>query len=150
MILIRHATNDDLPWLLEQLPALDRFFGSSRSLMPTLEYAEDLLRMLIAEHPVLIASTDNGPIGFLAGHLMSHPLNPERTVLNAILWWVMPQYRGSRAGYQLLRAFLALGKERADWVTMTVQPQTPIDPSGLTALGFQPTDVTYTYFKQAA
>ena len=144
MILIRQAELSDIPWLLEQLQELDQFFGSSRSLFPTIEYAESMLRALITEQPFLVADMDKvGPVGFIGTLLGPHPFNPERIVLNALLVWVQPAHRGSRAFYQLLRAFNRIGEEQAHSTTFTVQPNTCVDPASLTALGYVPRDITY-------
>lgn len=143
MIVIRQATALDIPWLIQQLHAMDDLFGSSRGLFPSLDYAETFIGQLIDSQPFLVADMDSGPVGFLSMHIGPHVLNPERTVCNALFWWVQPQHRGSRASYQLLRAFIAIGKQRAHMITMTVQPYTPVDPSSLTGLGFEPADITY-------
>ena len=40
---VRRATTGDVPWLLEQLRAFDRFFGARHSLFPDEHYARAML-----------------------------------------------------------------------------------------------------------
>lgn len=141
-IAVRPATLEDIPWLLEQLAAFDQFFGSSRSLFPSIEYAESTLALLITEHLFLVAES-NGPLGFIAGMVVPHTLNPAITVLSELFWWVAPQHRGSRAGLLLLNAYVAAGKQRAHWVTMTLEADSPVAPRCLEQRGFRLKETTY-------
>lgn len=132
-----------MPWLLGQLQAFDRFFGSSRSLFPTMEQAEATVTMLLTEHVFLVAANDHGPLGFIAGILTPHLFNPAVVVLSEVFWWVPVEHRGSRAGALLLAAFMAVGKARAHSIVMTLEAESPIEPRSLTRLGFRPKETNY-------
>ena len=140
---VRPASPADIPWLLEQLQAFDRFFGAARSLFPTMDYAESVLRGLIADQVFLIADNDHGPVGFIAGFVTAHVLNPAITVMSELFWWVAPDARGSRAGAALLTAFLAIGKMRSDWIVMTLEAESPVNPATLLSRGFRVKETAY-------
>jgi hypothetical protein len=101
-IAVRTAVAADVAWLLQQLAHFDAFFGSSRSLFPDEAYAVETLTKLIATEPFFIAADARGPVGFIAGLLTPHLLNPSIRVLSELFWWVVPEARGSRAGFLLL------------------------------------------------
>lgn len=143
MISVRPAGLDDLPWLLEQLLAFDKFVGSSRSLFPTLDVAEDIVSGLVLNHPFFIAQNASGPIGFIAGMLTPHYLNPSITVLAELFWWVPEEHRGSRAGALLLAELLAVGRRCADQIIMTLETESPVAPRSLINRGFREKETSY-------
>lgn len=142
-ITVRRAIASDIPWLLGQLHEFDVFFGSSRSLYPDPETAEAIVSGLVAEHPFYIAENEREPIGFIAGAVHAHPFNPSLRVLSEMFWWVAQPFRGSRAGHLLLREFIAFGKANADWIVMTLEHESPVNPETLTRRGFRPKETSY-------
>lgn len=131
-----------MPWILEQLRAFDRFFGARRSLFPDEDYATTQLRQLIASGPFFVADEQlpkGEPIaciGFIAGFVAPHFMNPSLHVLNELFWWVDASFRGSSAGARLLDAFLAYGREHADWIVFTLEAKSPVNPATLERKGF--------------
>jgi hypothetical protein len=142
-VIVRPATTDDIPWLLAELAAFDRFFGSSRSLFPSIEYAEGVLTGVMTDHLFLVAESPHGPAGFIAGTITPHGLNPAIVVLAELFWWVAPEHRGSRAALLLLNAYVAAGKARAHWITMTIEAESPIGPHMLYRRGFRFKEASY-------
>lgn len=143
MITVRRAVAADVPWLLDQLRDFDAFYGSSRSLYPDLDVAEQIVAGLVDTQPFFIAENADGPIGFVAGFLAPHNLNPEIRVLCEQFWWVDPAYRGSRAGLALLNELIAFGRVHADWIIMTLEHESPVNPQTLTRRGFRPKETSY-------
>lgn len=143
MVTVRRAEQEDTPWLLQQLQAFDAFFGSSRSLFPDVSYAEATLFTLIDSQPFWVADDANGPVGFIAGVLAPHYLNPAIRQLTELFWWVTKEARGSRAGALLLAEFMAFGKANADWIVMTLEAESPIDPASLINRGFRLKESSY-------
>ena len=142
-IAIRPATTADMPWLLEQLKAFDTFFGSSRSLFPDADTAERILADLIGTQPMLVAENGTSLVGFICGAIHPHPYNPDLTVLTELFWWVAEEYRGSRAGLALLNEFVSIGKAHADWIVMTLESESKVDPDHLYRRGFRMKEVSY-------
>lgn len=138
---IRQAVSADVPWLLQELAAFDRFYAAKHSLVPPdPAVAAATVAGLIAEHPFFIAIDDatNVPIGFIAGALVPHLFHPELRTLAELLWWVVPERRGSSAGGRLLAHFEAYGRAHADWIVLTLDVNSPIHPATLERRGFSP------------
>lgn len=136
-VTIRPATAADVPWLLAELQSFDRFFGARHSLMPDSAHATETLGALIQHHVVLLADAPRGPVGFIAGVLAPHFFNPAITHLSELFWWVIPSARGSSAGARLLHAFEAIGRREAQWITMTLESDSPVDPASLLRRGYR-------------
>lgn len=142
-IFVRGAALTDVPWLLEQLMAFDKFFGASHSLFPDAELAEATITTLVESQPFFVAESVDGPVGFIAGAIVRHPYNPDLIVLDEIFWWVAEPFRGSRAGLLLLNEFIRYGERNADWIKMTLEQESPINPTTLTRRGFRPKETAY-------
>lgn len=100
--------------------------------------------MMIDRHVVFIAdSKDAKPIGFVGGYSIPHPFNPDIKLLSEMFWWVSEEHRGSRAGLMLLNAFTSYGKEHADWVTMAIEHNSPINERALTKRGYKLQERSY-------
>lgn len=138
MITVRRAQLTDSPWLLTQLKAFAQFFGSKHSLFPTEDdQILDTLHSMVESKVFFVAENGTNAVGFIAGMLSEHPYNPKITVLSELFWWVQPEYRGSSAGARLLRAFEDYGRANADWVVMTLETKSPVDPRSLEKRGFK-------------
>jgi hypothetical protein len=141
---IRKATVADMPWLLEQLAAFDRFFGSSRSMFPpSMDVAEQKLHYLINDHVFMIAEeAEYGPVGFIAGFQHEDFLSL-RPRLTELFWWVAEPYRRSRAGLLLLNAFIAYGRTLGADIAMSLLSGSPVNVDTLTRRGFVPKETSY-------
>lgn len=140
---VRPATSDDVIWLVDQMRAFDQFFGATRSLFPDVPQAIEIVEQLVAQHPFWVAESAKGLVGFIAGALTPHPYNPSITVLSELFWWVDEQERGSRAGALLLAAFITFGEQHADWIVMTLEEASPVNPATLERRGFKPYERSY-------
>ena len=150
MIQIRRATESDIPWLLTQLKAFDKFFAASRNLFPDDEHATNFLKALMAPDAgcFFVAEGKDGLLGFIAGILTPHAYNPSIRVLNELFWWVAREWRGTSAGSRLLAAFTEFGQNNADWVVMTLETRSPIDPRSLERRGFKAYETNYLWEPQ--
>lgn len=148
-IAVRPATEADIPWLLEQLPAFDREYPSTLSFVPTATYAVAQLRELVAGGACFVAWAMSGEhaverLGFIAGQVLpGHLYNPGIRTLACLLWWVLPAHRGTSAAHRLLDAFTAHGREYADWTTLSLPVTTPMHLRSLERAGFRAQEVTY-------
>lgn len=140
MIMIRKANGSDAEWLGSQLREFSRFFGTVRALYPSdPAVALAIVHHMIAtlEFFVAIDNRTGEPLGFIAGMLGPHPMNPDIRTLSEVFWWVTPARRGSTAGHRLLEHFIEFGHKRADWIVMTLEAKSPVDPSALERRGFR-------------
>jgi len=140
VIRIRPAFHVDLPWLIEQLKAFDEFVASRQSLFGA--DAPAMIEKLVADQVVLIAEGEERH-GCIGGTLAPHPFNSEIVVLTEMFWWVMPEHHGTSAGARLLQAFTAYGQENADWIIMTLEAKSPVNPANLERKGFALLESSY-------
>jgi hypothetical protein len=138
---VRPAASHDVLWLAHQLADFAEFYGTQQSLYPDEKTARYLLAELIDAQPFFIADVDVGldsrwPVGFIGGALAPHPYNPAIRVLSEMFWWVIPEYRQTRAGLLLLEAFIAHGEAHAEWIHFTLEAKSPVNERTLTKRGF--------------
>lgn len=144
-MIIRQAQGSDIPWLLAECKAFDQFFGAKHSLFPDEETAIEKISELMNPEVgcFYVAETDLARVGFIVGILSPHYFNPRLRTLAELLWWVNPLYRGTRAGLALLEAYIRFGAQHADQVVMTLEENSPINPSSLTKRGFRLKESNY-------
>ncbi len=137
---VRTAVQEDVPWLLQQARAFDAAAGFKHGLMPADEEAISLLHALVGAHVVFVAEVNNCPAGFIAGWYGAHPFNQKVRTLTEVLWWVVPEHRGSRAGLMLLERFEQCGRHIADWTILTLEHDSKMREAHLTKRGFRQTE----------
>lgn len=140
---VRAAAKEDIPWLLRQARAFDAAAGFKRGLMPEDAEALDLLEVLVENHPVFVAVVDEEAAGFIAGWYGAHPFNHKVRTLTEVLFWVAPEYRGTRAGLKLLDKFEECGRGIADWTVFTMEHDSPMRAEHLTKRGFRQIEKTF-------
>lgn len=73
-----------------------------------------------------VAKKDGTPIGALGAILVPNVFNPELTTLAEMFWFVLPEYRNTRAGGLLLLALDKAGQEKADEITLSLLPSSTV------------------------
>lgn len=143
-IWVRRAYHDDVPWLLDELREFSEFFGSKHPLFPDdREHAKKVVHDLIREHVFFVAERGWVRAGFIAGLMHRHFFNPKWWVLTEVLWWVSPEFRGSRAGLLLLDEFVEYGRDHAHMIVMALEAKSPIHPKTLERRGFHLHESSY-------
>lgn len=140
MITIRRATKDDIGYIVTQLADFSVAYGTRLPLFHSPSDVWPAVEQMV-EHAIVLMAVSNEfgremAAGFIAGIISPHPFNKNIRVLAEHFWWVNPAWRKSRAGAKLLQAFLAIGKQNADWVTMSMLETTPIADKHLVKRGF--------------
>lgn len=143
MITTRAALTSDVDWLFQQCEDFAKFYGSKISLAGNPEYGKFFLTNMIEKHFVLIGEKDGVPAGFIAGMITPHHFNPDIQQLAELLWWVGEEHRKSGVGAKLFAEFIAFGKANCDWITFTLEENSPIDDSALLKRGFRLTEKAY-------
>src|SRR5690242_19177309 len=72
---------------------------------------ELLANMMLQQKTVLIVKHNGRPIGVIGGLINPNIYNPEVMCLAEILWYVLPEHRGGRAGYLLLKGIKDISDE---------------------------------------
>jgi hypothetical protein len=142
-ISVRRADLPDIPWLLIQLRAFAETYQARIPLYPGDEYAANALTVLMTDHVVLVAERDYARMGLICGCLMPHFMNPGIQVLVESVWWVAPEYRHTRAALSLLQEFIAIGKAKADWITVATEGNSALTDKALTKRGFKHIENNY-------
>jgi hypothetical protein len=139
MMYIRRATDEDIPWLLEQLQAFADFYGTKRPLMPSdPDVAAAVIRSLIASTEFFIADLPE------SARSASSPASSRRTcsIPSSASWRSSSggSCRASRldgTARDSSSTSPQFGRQHAHWVTMTLESASPIDDRVLQKRGFQ-------------
>lgn len=75
-------------------------------------------------------------VGALGALKVPNVYNPEITTLAEFFWYVLPEYRNTRAGLLLLKAFDKKAKEVADEATLSTLPSSQLNVASLEKKGF--------------
>lgn len=142
---VRSAMVEDVGWILTELKAFAKFYGTKKSVYPDDDdVAAGIVTKLITQHLFIVAQTDDGvPMGFIAGFVTPHVFNPDIRMLAESLWWVKHEYRGTMAGKALLIAFTEWGKQHADWISFSLEHNSPVKPETLTKRGYKHQETTF-------
>lgn len=142
-VTVRPALASDAAWCVDQLKDFADFYNSQHSLFGDREYAISSFQNKIEKHLVYVAERDGDLVGFISGYITPHIYNPQITVLTESFWWVVPEHRGSRAGYLLFKNFVEFGKENCDWVITTLESHSPVRDDFLLRHGFKLKEKSY-------
>lgn len=142
-MVIRQARTSDVDWMLGECMEFAKEYESKHNLCGNLAYAVTFLESLIVKHLVYISEINDVRTGFIAGMIAPHHFNPDITMLSELLWWVSKEHRGGLSGSVLLDKFIEYGKENCDWITFTIEKNTPISDAPLLKRGFAMTEKAY-------
>jgi hypothetical protein len=143
-IIVRKATIEDLDWLIVELKKFSNFYRSHKYNLFNGDYWQAGLTVMIKDHVVLISENSAGiRTGLIAGFLVNHPFNPEIKCLMENLWWVAKEFRHTRSALLLINEFIRIGKECGNWITMTLQSNSPVNDKCLLNRGFKKNETSY-------
>lgn len=143
MITTRPAFASDVDWLFEQCEAFAKFYGSKISLAGNPDYGKAFLGGLVEKHFVRIGFKDSERAGFIAGMITPHHFNPDIKMLAELLWWVPEEFRNCGVGARLFKEFTEYGQTNCDWVTFTLEENSPVGDQVLLKRGFRLTEKAY-------
>ncbi len=90
----------------------------------------------LAGGTAFVAKSDGVCVGAIAGLLVPNIYNPTMSVLAEMFWYVLPEYRDTRAGSLLLSAFNEKGETCAEETTLSLISSSPVNISALEKRGF--------------
>lgn len=137
MIEIRPAVTLDVPWVFAMCEDFARFYGSKISLAARPDYGKQFLENLVNNHVLIVAFKDGSPAGFIAGIRTPHHFNPDIIQLSELLWWVDEGFRNTGVGAKLFNEFITTGEAVADWMTFSLEHNSPIKDDFLLKRGFR-------------
>lgn len=137
-VFVRKAEEKDIDLILIELKKFSDFFDSKYPVYGSDEnYNRDLIFNLLTNHLFLIAEHDNNFAGFICGFVSKHIFNPEITVLSEIFWWVVPEYRLTKVGSLLFKAYEKFGEENCQWIVMTIESISQVKPEYFLDRGYK-------------
>lgn len=103
---IRNANKFDLPYILDML----RDFRNATPIdmmrdCDNEEYINKLYHHIILGGGIALIVEDEKPYGMIIGVKDHNIWDPEIKVLRELVYWVDPAYRGTTAGYRLLKEY---------------------------------------------
>lgn len=84
-----------------------------------------------------VAKEDGVCIGALGGLLLPNLFNSNITTLAEVFWYVLPDYRNSRAGFLLFDAFNKRAEQCADEATLSLLGSSVVNVNSLEKRGFK-------------
>jgi hypothetical protein len=141
----RIAEEKDSLWI-EEVAAVNML--CEKLLRPELvnpQRIRELVHKGITEKTCFIAEKDGEPVGVLGAFLTSNLFNPDIKVLGEVFWYVLPEYRNTRAGILLFKLFDATAKEIADEATLSILiASSEINVDSLEKRGFKLNEFAFT------
>lgn len=101
--------------------------------MPTLY---GLARMGYDKGTAFVAKINGEPVGAIGGLVLPHVFNPKIICLTEIFWYVLPEYRNTRAGVLLLNEFTSRGNLIADETTLCLLHTSQVNIKSLNKRGY--------------
>lgn len=84
-----------------------------------------------------IVKKDGINVGALGALLVPNVYNPNIRTLAEMFWYVLPEYRNTRAGLLLLKAYDERAKQIADECTLSLLTSSKVNIEGLAKRGFE-------------
>lgn len=106
--MITQATISDIPQIYAAMKDFAKCapLPSLSSAEPDSRRCQHLIADLIHNHVALVAKTAEGDFqGMLLAQTQPDIWLPQVKTLRELAWWVLPQYRGTSAGYKLLSKY---------------------------------------------
>jgi N-acetylglutamate synthase-like GNAT family acetyltransferase len=143
MIQIRLATVQDVDWLFACCEEFAAFYDSKISLAANPTYGKQFLAEVVEKHFVRIGVKDGVRAGFIAGLVAGHHFNPDIVQLTELLWWVPQAYRHTGVGMRLFEEFVKFGEDHCNWISFTLEDNSPIKDTFLLKRGFRMKEKVY-------
>lgn len=134
---IRRATLDDASFIARQLQAFDKEAPFDNSFYPGTDTVLAMVPEYISKHYFMISYRGDIRTGILGACYMPHPLVPSLRLLKEDFWYVDPKYRGTRAGYLLLRDFTRNVRETANIGLISIKVNSGVSHRTMQRVGWK-------------
>lgn len=115
-MIIREANKFDVNEIIEML----KLFRNQAPIEEitqcnNIEYISQVIHhILIGRGVLLVAEKENKLVGMIIGYIHNSVWDPEMLILNELAFYVKPEYRGTSAGYRLLKKYNETVKQLKD------------------------------------
>jgi hypothetical protein len=136
--IVRYATEEDKQWVKAQCKA---FLGTLPMNIPYDDARMDAL-WAMPGLSCIIVEKDDVPHGLGVYTEMPHLFNQQIKTFTELVWWVCPEYRGTRAGLILLDAMDKVA-DGSDVAVFSTEANSPITSRALTRRGYVPQEQAF-------
>lgn len=135
-ITIENLTSTDLKWFVETAAVNMLQQELKREELINIPNLYNLAEKSMKEGTAFITKAENCPIGALGALLVNNVYNPNLLSLVELFWYVVPEYRNTRAGALLFNRFNQKGAECANEATLSLLDSSDINIKSLERRGF--------------
>lgn len=125
---------EDIPWFVEVASYHMLHDELKRPELYNREHLYNLAYKGCLDKTGLVAKVDGECVGGIAGLLVPNMFNPLMTTLAELVWYVLPEYRHTRVGAMLLKAFDGLNV--SDETTLSLLPTSEVNVKTMNKIGF--------------
>lgn len=145
MYTVEDLTAHDYQWAV-QVAAKNMIIEEvKRPDLYNMQQFELLANMMLQQKTVVIAKMNGRPVGVIGALVNPNVYNPNIMTMAEILWYVLPEHRGGRAGYLLLKAIKEKADDLADELTLSTLAQSAVNDASLLRMGFEFAERAYFY-----
>lgn len=133
---VRLALEEDLDWLINiaAIRMLSEEVGRPEYI--DIDRINFLLEEMIRQGTLYVTEEKDKLTGVIGGLFIPNFFNEKIKVLAEVFWYVVPEFRGSRAGALLLNIFTKKGELEADEICFSLLTKSMINPKTLTKRGY--------------
>jgi GNAT superfamily N-acetyltransferase len=129
-------TLDDVVWFVEVAAVRMLTDEVKRPELVNLDNLYKLAMMGVSGGTAFIVKKDGVPVGAIGAILTPNLYNPSLNTLSELFWYVLPEYRNTRAGYLLIKALDERAKEIAHDCTLSLLPSSNVAIKTLEKRGY--------------
>lgn len=120
-VVVSELTLDDIEWFVEVAAVNMLTHEVQRPELINVDNLYKLASMGLQSGTAFIAKKGDVPVGALGSLILPNLFNPDLTTMAEIFWYVLPEYRNTRAGALLFNAFDKKAEELgADEATLSL------------------------------
>lgn len=135
-ITVEALKEEDMVWFVETAAVNMLRYELKREELVNLDGLYDLAYLAMDTGTAFVAKSDGVCVGAIGGLLIPNLFNPKLTCLAEVFWYVLPEYRQSRAGLLLLKAFSDKGEASADETSLSLLGSSQLKVATLEKRGF--------------
>lgn len=133
---VETLTEKDLEWFVEVAAVNMLIEEVKRPELVNIDNMYGLALKGIQDGTGFVVKSNEECVGALGALLLPNLFNPNITTLAEIFWYVLPEYRNTRAGALLLAAFSNKAEEVADEATLSLLGSSEVNIRTLEKRGF--------------
>lgn len=134
---------NDLPWFVETAAINMLTYELKRPELINVENLYMLSRKGLEDKTAFVVKKGGENIGALGSVLVPNFLNPFIKTLAEVFWYVLPEYRNTRAGLLLLNSFDERARQLAQDATLSLLPSSLVNLNTLKKRGFNMEEVGF-------